>query len=112
MSERVETTSEGDDTRLLIKDDKVLAMTAFNARLPDMVQIGGGYTPPEYRNRGLARRAVATLLREVQGEGVKTAILFASGAPACRAYEAIGFRQIGRYGLAILAEPQTIGPAS
>ncbi|MCP5038532.1 MAG: hypothetical protein GY945_13145 [Rhodobacteraceae bacterium] len=62
--------------------------------------------------RGLARRAVAAHLLEARDKGVKTAILFASGAPACRAYEAIGFRQIGRYGLAILAEPQTIGPVS
>lgn len=100
---------ESGTTRLLIEQGQTVAKTAFNATLPDMVQIGGVYTPPEHRNRGLARRAVAAHLREAQAEGVETAILFASGAPACRAYEAIGFQRIGRYALTILAEPQTIG---
>ncbi len=112
ISKRVKNILAGDDTRLLVKGGKAVAMTAFNARLPDMVQIGGVYTPPELRNQGLARRVVAAHLREARAEGVETAILFASGAPACRAYEALGFQQIGHYTLAILAKPQIIESAS
>lgn len=100
------------DVRLLEIDGTPVAMTALNARLPDMVQIGGVYTPPALRGRGYARRVVAQHLAEVRGEGVKTAILFASGPAASRAYEAIGFRRIGTYALAILKEPVIIGERS
>lgn len=96
-------------TRLLLIDGAPVAMTAFNARLPDMVQIGGVFTPPELRGRGFARRAVALHLAEVRENGATTAILFASGAAACRAYEAIGFARVGTYALAILKTPVTIG---
>jgi predicted GNAT family acetyltransferase len=97
------------DVRLLELDGTPVAMTAINARLPDMVQIGGVFTPPELRGRGYARRVVALHMVHVHDEGINTAILFASGPAACRAYEAIGFRRIGSYSLAILKQPITIG---
>ncbi|SMR81732.1 Predicted acetyltransferase, GNAT family [Aliiroseovarius halocynthiae] len=103
--ERAERSISAGQTRLLIQDGQPVAMTAFNSRLPDMVQIGAVYTPPTLRSYGYARRAVALHLDEVRAEGVQTAILFASGEPACRAYEAIGFERIGAYHLAILKEP-------
>ncbi len=99
------------NTRLMIENGEPVARTAFNARLPDMVQIGGVFTPPDLRCRGYARRAVAAHLREARGEAAQTAILFASGAPACRAYEALGFERVGEYALAILAEPVLYGAA-
>lgn len=108
---RTDSALDTEDVRFLEVGGEPVAMTAFNARLPDMVQIGGVYTPPEWRGRGHARRAVALHLAEARGEGVQTAILFASGPAACRAYEAIGFEQIGRYGLSILTEPVVIGAA-
>lgn len=104
-SDRAERAIASGDARLLAVDGEPVAMTAFNARLPDMVQIGGVYTPPDLRGRGHARRAVALHLAEARAAGVKTAILFASGPAACRAYEAIGFERIGSYALAILKEP-------
>lgn len=107
--ERAERAIAGDQTRLLIIGGAPVAMTAINARLPDMVQIGGVYTPPELRGLGHARRVVALHLDELRREGVGTAILFASGAAACRAYEAIGFERIGSYALSILKEPVVIG---
>ncbi len=107
-AEDAERALESGTTRLMIEDGVPVAKTAFNATLPDMVQIGGVYTPPEARSRGLARRVVAGHLREARGMGVKTAILFASGEPACRAYEAIGFERVGQYALAILADKQVV----
>lgn len=98
-----------DKHRILELDGTPVAKTAFNASLPDMVQIGGVYTPPELRSKGYARQAVALHLLEAKANGVDTAILFASGPPACRAYEAIGFTKIGSYQLSILTEPRTIG---
>lgn len=91
--------------RVLMDGDTPVAMTAFNAELPDMVQIGGVYTPPEFRGRGYARTAVGRHLVEVRGKGVREAILFASGEAACRAYEAIGFERIGVYTLVFLRTP-------
>ena len=102
----------GDDVRLLEVDGRPVAMTALNARLPDMVQIGGVYTPPALRGRGYARRAVALHMAALRGAGVFTAILFASGPAACRAYEAIGFARIGTYALSFLKEPVVIGRAA
>lgn len=98
-----------DCVRLLLSDGTPVAMTATNAALPDMVQVGGVYAPPAFRGKGYARTAVARHLEELRAHGVKTAILFASGPAASRAYEAIGFERIGSYALAILAQPQVIG---
>jgi predicted GNAT family acetyltransferase len=109
--ERAARALNADQTRVLAIDDAPVAMTAFNARLPDMVQVGGVFTPPELRGRGYARRAVALHLAEARAQGAKAAILFASGAPACRAYEAIGFVRVGTFSLAILKSPVTIGEA-
>lgn len=105
-AQRTERSITSGATRLLVGDNGTpLAMTAFNARLPDMVQIGAVYTPPEQRGLGLARRVVAMHLAEARADGVETAILFASGPAACRAYEAIGFQLIGSYHLSILENP-------
>lgn len=98
--------------RILEDNGQPVAKTAFNAALPDIVQIGGVYTPPEHRSKGYARKVVALHLLEARESGVKTAILFASGPAACRAYEAIGFERIGTYTLALLAHPVVIGEAA
>lgn len=93
-----------DRLRILMEGGVPVAITAFNARLPAparMVQVGGVYTPLAYRGRGYARLAVAHHLAEARGEGAETAILFASGPPALRAYQAIGFQQIGAYRLTL-----------
>ena len=80
-----------------------VATSAFNARLPDVVQVGGVYTPPPLRNRGHARTAVAGSLVAIAQTGVSRAILFTGedNSAARRAYEAIGFRRVGDYGLVL-----------
>ena len=81
-----------------------VAMTAFNATLPDMVQVGGVFTPVEWRSRGHGRAAVAGSLLDARADGVGEAILFteAENHPAQRAYEALGFERIGDYGMVML----------
>jgi GNAT superfamily N-acetyltransferase len=90
-----------DSHRVLRIDGHPVAMTGFNAVLPEIVQIGGVFTPPALRNRGYARLAVALHLNEARGRGVKRAVLFAANAAAARAYEAIGFQPAAPVGLVL-----------
>lgn len=92
----------------LIEGDAPLAMTGFNARLPDMVQVGGVYTPPALRGQGHARRALGLHLQQARAAGVRSAILFSASLAASRAYMALGFRQIGDWTLLLLEGPQVI----
>ncbi len=85
-----------DSHRILLKDGVPVATTGFNAILPEAVQIGGVYTPPELRGRGYARAAVALHLTEARAAGIPRAVLFAANAPAARAYQAIGFQPSDR----------------
>lgn len=88
-----------DSHRALLIDGQPVAMTGFNAALPDVVQIGGVYTPPNLRCRGYARTAVALHLNEARESGVTRAILFAASESAARAYMAIGFAPVGKFAL-------------
>ena len=83
---------------------RVVSMTGFNATLPDMVQVGGVFTPVEWRGRGHGRAVVAGSLLDARANGVAEAILFteAENYPAQRAYEALGFERIGDYGMVML----------
>ncbi|MBX3206188.1 MAG: GNAT family N-acetyltransferase [Labilithrix sp.] len=80
-----------------------VAYSGFNAALPDMVQVGGVFTPRELRGRGYARCAVAASLASARARGVERAILFTGeeNAAAQHAYVALGFRPIGDYALVI-----------
>jgi hypothetical protein len=85
---------------LLDKGD-IVSYSAFNARLPGIVQIGGVFTPRPLRARGYARAVVAGSLLGARQRGVERAILFTQDAniTAQHAYQAIGFRRIGDFGL-------------
>jgi predicted GNAT family acetyltransferase len=80
-----------------------VAMCAFNARVPDTVQVGAVYTPPELRNRGYARAVVAGALLDARAHGVARAILFTPRPDALAAYRAIGFEPIGQFTIVLLA---------
>jgi GNAT superfamily N-acetyltransferase len=81
-----------DSHRVLMLDGQPVAMTGFNARLPEIVQVGAVYTPPHLRNKGYARLAVALHLAEARETGTRRAVLFAASDAAARAYLAIGFQ--------------------
>ena len=93
---------------VLLDGDRIVSMTAFNARLPDCVQVGGVWTPPELRSRGYARCAVAGSLLEAREKGAEQAILFTDDAAARRTYLALGFRVIGDYGILQFDSPQNV----
>ncbi len=85
-------------------DRQLLATSAFNAQIPQAVQIGGVYTPPELRARNYARCAVAQSLIDARNEGATTAILFTpkTNTPAQKAYESLGFKRVGTYRMLLL----------
>lgn len=93
------------DSWILLLDEAPVALSAFNARLADMVQVGPVWTPPEYRNKGYARLLLAYTLHQEKIKGIKQAILFTDNPAAIKAYLAIGFKKIGNYRLALLEKP-------
>ncbi len=95
-----------DSHRVLMVEGQPVCTTGFNASLPDIVQVGGVYTPPALRNRGHARRAVALHLSEARARGVKQATLFASSRDAARAYLSIGFQPCGDWTLCLFDYPR------
>ena len=93
---------------VLEQDGRPVATSSFNATAAGAVQVGGVYTPPQARGLGLGRAVVAGALALARTEGAEQAILFTplSNSQAQRAYLALGFREIGRYGLTLFAEPR------
>jgi len=79
-----------------------VAFSGFNASLPEIVQLGGIYTPPAHRGRGYAKCAVAGALHAAHRAGVARAVLFTQNPSAVRCYEALGFTRCGSYGLVLL----------
>jgi hypothetical protein len=94
--------------RLLLQEGQPVALTGFNARLTDIVQVGAVYTPLALRSRGHARLAVALHLAEARAAGISRAVLFAASPAAARAYRAIGFQPNGSFALVLFAAPATI----
>jgi len=99
-------------TWLLELEEMPVSCTSFNASVRDegvagVVQVGGVYTPPEYRARGHARAVVAASLADARSYGYHKSVLFTGigNIAAQRAYEAIGFKLIGSYRITILREP-------
>jgi uncharacterized protein len=111
-SAEVRKTSRGDVQLLhdrgadwvLVEGGTLVAYSAFNAMLPEIVQIGGVWTPPALRARGRARAVVAGSLLAARKQGVRRAVLFADprNEAARRAYTSLGFRVVGDYGLVLL----------
>jgi len=97
-----------DSHRVLLVAGQPVAMTGFNAVLPEIVQIGGVFTPPALRNRGYARLAVALHLDEARHRGVRRAVLFAANVAAGRAYQAIGFQPADPVGLVLFDGEQRV----
>ena len=87
----------------VLEDGQLVSYSAFNAHLPDIVQVGGVWTPRELRGRGYGRAVVAGSLLAMAKVGVQRAVLFAEREDAKRAYAGIGFRVVGEYGLVLFA---------
>lgn len=92
---------------VLFEGKTPVASTQFNATADDLVQVGGVWTPPEFRGRGYARAAVAASLIDARTAGATQAVLFTGdeNVPAQKAYKALGFGLIGTYMIAFLKNP-------
>ena len=97
---------------LLFDGGQPVATQSFNAALPDIVQVGGVWTPPALRGRGYARAVVAAALHAQHARGVRRAVLFTGfdNAPAQRAYRALGFTPVGEYALVLFRPPVPAAP--
>ncbi len=92
------------DARVLVLGTRPVAMTRFNARVAEAVQIGGVFVPQDLRGRGFGGAVVALHLCQAAQDGVRKAILFAATPYAAQAYERIGFHRIGSYEIALFAD--------
>ena len=101
---------ENKNAGLLTVNGEPVSLSGFNAQLPEIIQIGPVWTPPEHRNKNYARILLAQRLAAARKRGVKTAILFTDNPAAARAYEALGFRKIGQYCLALLEGKVQLAP--
>lgn len=90
---------------ILLDNGRPVSGCTFNARLPESVQVGNVWTPPECRSRGYARAVVAGALDMIRREGVENAVLFtaADNVAAQTAYLALGFTAIGDYAILLFA---------
>lgn len=92
---------------VLVAEGTLVSYSAFNARLPDILQIGGVWTPPAKRGKGYARCVVAGSLLVAQSQGVNRAILFTSvhNKAAQAVYRGLGFQPTGdEYGLLLFKD--------
>lgn len=106
---RLETYQREGHHFLCVEAGERVAYTAFNATLPDVVQVGGVYTPPDRRAQGYARCAVAGSLLVARARGVSRGILFTGEAnvAAQKAYRSLGFREVGDYGIVLFEAAST-----
>ena len=88
---------------VLLARGRPVSTTAFNATVPDMVQVGGVFTPPQLRGRGYTRTIVAHSLVDATRQGATRAVLFAArgNGSSQRAYRALGFEQVGPFRLTV-----------
>ena len=104
--EAMQLAQAGDRHWVLDEGTGPVSYSAFNATLPDCVQIGGVYTPPELRSVGRARAVVAGSLLLARERGVLRSLLFTGtdNQAAQRAYRALGYQRVGDYAI-LLFEP-------
>jgi hypothetical protein len=78
-----------------MEGDTLLFKTEESARTPDAVLVGGVFTHPDHRGRGLATRGLAAWAGQLFAAGLERMALHVNAAntPAIRAYEHTGFRR-------------------
>ncbi len=86
------------DTRLWLAEQNgsVLATALTNAEIQQMAMIGGVFTAPFARGRGLSQAVCSALCAELFAEGKQPALYWANPA-AGAVYRKLGFRPIGHW---------------
>jgi GNAT superfamily N-acetyltransferase len=81
---------------LALAGGKAVSAALTNAETTSMAMIGGVYTAPEWRNRGLSQAVCSGLCQELIELGRQPA-LYWDNAAAGHVYTKLGFRQIGSW---------------
>jgi len=91
---------------MALVNGKPVAKAGSNATGIFFVQMGGVYTIPPFRSRGISRLLVQTLIQEMAGRG-KTFSLFVkkTNIPALKVYDYTGFRIEGEFRITYLTRP-------
>jgi ribosomal protein S18 acetylase RimI-like enzyme len=84
------------------EDGTLVSMAAFNTCVDGTGQIGGVYTVPEARRRGLSKRIMETLIADsVRVHHLESLVLFTNedNVPAQSMYRGLGFTEVGTFAL-------------
>ncbi|MFD2841139.1 GNAT family N-acetyltransferase [Populibacterium corticicola] len=81
------------------RSDEVIFKADFGAVTPDVAQVQGVWVSPEYRGRGLAAPAVATVVEHGLSTIAPTVSLYVNdyNRRAISVYRKVGFEQVGEY---------------
>ncbi|MGE3275365.1 MAG: GNAT family N-acetyltransferase [Vicinamibacterales bacterium] len=81
---------------------RLVSIASFNSYYHPVAQVGGVFTRPDDRRKGLSRAVMQTLLRDAVLTHRLTRIILFTGErqqPARALYESLGFEKIGVFGL-------------
>jgi uncharacterized protein len=86
------------DTRLWLAEQagQILAAALTNAETSKLAMIGGVYTPPDVRGRGLSQAVCSALCAELMADQ-KQPVLYWSTPAAGAIYRKLGFRATGKW---------------
>jgi predicted GNAT family acetyltransferase len=94
-----------------VQDGRLCAMAGLNAMYETLGQVGGVFTAPDRRRRGMSRAVMMALLADSASvHGLERVILFTGhhNHAARHLYETLGFTTIGDFAL-LMCAPITIG---
>lgn len=86
----------------LFWEEKLVAIADLNARFSDLGQLGGVYTMPELRKRGLSTRLIRHIIHDIKVlHRIKKLIIFTgeNNFAARKVYESLGIHPLGQYAL-------------
>lgn len=78
------------------EDGSIVAAALTNAETSTLGMVGGVYTPPAQRSRGLASSVCSALCGELLAEG-KTPVLYWDAPAAGHIYRKLGFQPVGQW---------------
>lgn len=88
----------------LFVDPKLLSKASLNSKGQTIGQVGGVYTPPEFRKKGFAKRVMFHMLKDCIDLHSHTKNILFTGEtdlPAQRLYESMGYKPIGFFALVL-----------
>jgi hypothetical protein len=83
-------------------NSELTSMSQINGKYNKMAQVGGVFTPIEYRRNGYSKECMSKLIEDCLNiHEFNEIILFTAeqNTPARKVYESLGFKNIGNYGL-------------